>query len=421
MNSVILSNSVGKDIMLDKFKECNTKMKVLVINAGSSSLKYQLMVPDTREVLAKGLCERIGIDGHLKHQPTDKDVFDADIDLPNHEAAIKEVLNLLTHNHYGVIADVSEIDAVGHRVVHGGEDFTQSVVIDEKVIKGIEDCIPLAPLHNPANITGIRACQDVMPNTPMVGVFDTAFHQTIPPKGYMYALPYRYYTENKVRRYGFHGTSHDYVSKRAAELCGRPIEELRLVSCHLGNGASTCAIQYGKSIDTSMGLTPTDGLPMGTRSGAIDPSITEYISRVRGYSPERVAGVLNKESGMLGLSGVSSDFRDLEKAAEEGNERAELAMDIFCYKVTKRIGSGAAAMGGIDGVIFTAGVGENAPTIREKIMEGLEFMGLYIDKEKNKTRDEAIVSTDDSPGIIFVIPTNEELMIALDTERLLKD
>lgn len=395
-------------------------MKVLVINAGSSSLKYQLMDPDTREVLAKGLCERIGIDGHLKHTPTGKDVFDADVDLPDHDEAIQQVLALLTHNHYGVIKDINEIDAVGHRVVHGGEDFTHSVVIDRKVIKGIESCIPLAPLHNPANITGIKACEEVMPGKPMVAVFDTAFHQTIPPKGFMYALPYRYYTENKVRRYGFHGTSHDYVSKRASIMCGRPLEELRLVSCHLGNGASTCAIKFGKSIDTSMGLTPTDGLPMGTRSGAIDPSIIEYISRVRGYSPERVENILNKESGMLGLSGVSSDFRDLEKAAAEGNDRAQLAIDIFCYKVTKRIGSGAASMGGIDGVIFTAGVGENSPMIRARIMEDLGFLGLHIDAEKNNTREEAIVSRDDSPGYIFVVPTNEELMIALDTAKLVR-
>ena len=393
-------------------------MNVLVINAGSSSLKYQLMDPDTREVLAKGLCERIGIDGHLKHTPTGKDVYDADVDLPDHAEAIDRVLALLTHNHYGVIKDINEIDAIGHRVVHGGEDFTKSVIIDKKVIKGIEDCIPLAPLHNPANIVGIRACEAAMPGKPMIAVFDTAFHQTIPPKGYMYALPYRFYTENKVRRYGFHGTSHDYVSHRAAEMCGKPIEELRLVSCHLGNGASTCAIKFGKSIDTSMGFTPTDGLPMGTRSGAIDPSITEYIARVRGYSPERVENILNKESGMLGLSGVSSDFRDLEKAAAEGNERAQLAMDIFCYKVTKRIGSGAASMGGLDGVIFTAGVGENSPTIRAKIVEELGFLGLYMDLEKNKVRGEAIVSKDDSPAYIFVIPTNEELMIALDTARL---
>ncbi len=406
---------------MDLNKECIHTMKVLVINAGSSSLKYQLMDPDTREVLAKGLCERIGIDGHLKHTPTGKDAYDADLDLPDHSEAIDQVLALLTHKHYGVISDINEIDAIGHRVVHGGEDFTKSAVIDKSVLKGIEACIPLAPLHNPANITGIKACEAAMPGKPMVAVFDTAFHQTIPPKGYMYALPYRFYTENKVRRYGFHGTSHEYVSRRAAEMCGKPVEELRLVSCHLGNGASTCAIKFGQSIDTSMGFTPTDGLPMGTRSGAIDPSITEYIARVRGYSPERVENILNKESGMLGVSGVSSDFRDLEKAAAEGNERAQLAMDIFCYKVTKRIGSGAASMGGIDGVIFTAGVGENSATIRAKIMEDLGFLGLHMDLDKNNTREEAIVSKDDSPAYIFVIPTNEELMIALDTAKLVRE
>ena len=393
-------------------------MKVLVINAGSSSLKYQLMDTATRDVLAKGLCERIGIDGHLKHNPSGKDVFDADVDMPTHEEAIQQVLTMLTHNHYGVIKDNNEIDAIGHRVVHGGEDFTSSTIIDKKVLKGIENCIPLAPLHNPANITGIKACEDAMPGKPMVAVFDTAFHQTIPPKGFMYAIPYRFYSENKVRRYGFHGTSHDYVSQRAGILCGKPREELRLVSCHLGNGASTCAIKYGQSIDTSMGMTPTDGLPMGTRSGAVDPSITEYIARVRGYSPERVANILNKESGMLGISGVSSDFRDLEKAAAEGNERAQLAMDIFCYKVTKRIGSGAASMGGVDGVIFTAGVGENSPMIRARIMEDMAFLGFKLDPVRNNTREEAIVSAEDSKALIFVIPTNEELMIALDTAKL---
>lgn len=397
-------------------------MKVLVINAGSSSLKYQLLDPDTREVLAKGLCERIGIDGHLKHTPTGKDVYDADVEMEDHEDAIARVLELMTHNYYGVIKDINEIDAVGHRVVHGGEEFTHSVVIDKKVLKAIEACVPLAPIHNPANLTGIHACQEVLGDKPMVAVFDTAFHQTMPPKAFMYAVPYRWYSDNKVRRYGFHGTSHEYVSQRAAELIGRPIEDLRIVSCHLGNGASTCSIAFGKSVDTSMGFTPTDGLPMGTRSGAIDPSITEYIANVRGYSPRRVEDVLNKESGMLGVSGVSSDFRDLENAAAEGNERAQLAIDIFCYKVTKRIGSSAAAMGGVDAVVFTAGVGENSSTLRTKIMEGLEFLGLHMDPVKNQVRGkDAIISTDDSPGKILLIPTNEELMIALDTAKLVRE
>ncbi len=397
-------------------------MKILVINAGSSSLKYQLLDPDSKEVLAKGLCERIGIDGHLKHTPTGKDVFDADVDLPDHEVAIKEVLNILMHNHYGVIESMDEIDAVGHRVVHGGEAFTHSVIIDRKVMKGIKECVPLAPLHNPANLVGIEACQDVMPNKPMVAVFDTAFHQTMPPKAFIYAVPYRWYTENKVRRYGFHGTSHQYVCQRAAEMLGRPIEELRIVTCHLGNGASTCSVKFGKSIDTSMGFTPQDGLPMGTRSGAIDAAITEYIADQRGYSGKRVENVLNKESGMLGVSGVSSDFRDLEVAAEEGNERAQLALDIFAYKVTKRIGSAAAAMGGVDAVVFTAGVGENSASMRAKIMEGLEFLGLRLDPEKNDVRGkERIISTDDSPNAILLVPTNEELMIALDTAKLVRE
>ncbi|MBR5534026.1 MAG: acetate kinase [Ruminiclostridium sp.] len=397
-------------------------MKVLVINAGSSSLKYQLLDPDTKEVLAKGLCERIGIDGHLKHTPTGKDVFDADVEMPDHEVAIKEVLNILQHNHYGVIESMDEIDAVGHRVVHGGEQFTKSVLIDRKVIKGIRDCVPLAPLHNPANLIGIEACEDVLPGKPMVAVFDTAFHQTMPPKAYIYAVPYRWYTENKVRRYGFHGTSHQYVCQRAAEMLGRPLEELRIVTCHLGNGASTCSVKFGQSIDTSMGFTPQDGLPMGTRSGAIDAAITEYIADQRGYSGKRVENVLNKESGMLGVSGVSSDFRDLEVAAEEGNERAQLALDIFSYKVTKRIGSAAAAMGGVDAVVFTAGVGENSASMRASIMEGLEFLGFKIDPEKNNVRGkERIISTDDSKNAILLVPTNEELMIALDTARLVRE
>ena len=397
-------------------------MKILVINAGSSSLKYQLLDPDTQEVLAKGLCERIGIDGHLKHTPTGKDVFDADVDMPDHEVAIKEVLNIMMHNHYGVINSMDEIDAVGHRVVHGGEEFTKSVLIDRKVLKGIRDCVPLAPLHNPANLIGIEACEDVMPGKPMVAVFDTAFHQTMPPKAYIYAVPYRWYTENKVRRYGFHGTSHQYVCQRAAAMLGRPLEELRIVTCHLGNGASTCSVKFGKSIDTSMGFTPQDGLPMGTRSGAIDAAITEYIADQRGYSGKRVENVLNKESGMLGVSGVSSDFRDLEVAAAEGNERAQLALDIFAYKVTKRIGSAAAAMGGVDAVVFTAGVGENSATMRAKIMEGLEFLGLKIDPVKNDVRGkERIISTDDSTNAILLVPTNEELMIALDTARLVRE
>ena len=398
-------------------------MNILVINAGSSSLKYQLLNPETQEVLAKGLCERIGIDGKFTYKPTGKEaVKEADVAMPTHSEAIQAVLNALVDPANGVITSMDEIGAVGHRVVHGGEKFASSVLITDEVMAAIEECNPLAPLHNPANIIGIKACQALMPNTPMVAVFDTAFHQTMPPKAYIYAVPYRWYTENKVRRYGFHGTSHQYVSQRAADMLGRPIEELRIATCHLGNGASTCSVKFGKSIDTSMGFTPQDGLPMGTRAGAIDAAITEYIVDQRGYSGKRVESALNKESGMLGISGVSSDFRDLEAAAAEGNERAQLAIDVFCYKVTKRIGSCAAAMGGLDAVVFTAGVGENSASLRAKIMEGLEFLGLKLDPEKNNVRGkETIISTDDSPNKILLIPTNEELVIALDTARLVRE
>ena len=399
-------------------------MKILVINAGSSSLKYQLIDMANEQVMAKGLCERIGIDGHLKHSPLvgGKPVFNEDVPMPTHSEAIAAVIEKLTSPEYGVVSSMKEIDAVGHRVVHGGEKFASSVRIDDAVMAALEECIPFAPLHNPANITGINACKAVMGDVPMVAVFDTAFHQTMPPKAYIYAVPYRWYTENKVRRYGFHGTSHQYVSQRAADMLGRPIEELRIATCHLGNGASTCSVKFGKSIDTSMGFTPQDGLPMGTRAGAIDAAITEYIVDQRGYSGKRVESALNKESGMLGISGVSSDFRDLEAAAAEGNERAQLAIDVFCYKVTKRIGSCAAAMGGLDAVVFTAGVGENSASLRAKIMEGLEFLGLKLDPEKNNVRSkETIISTDDSPNKILLIPTNEELVIALDTARLVRE
>jgi acetate kinase len=394
-------------------------MNILVINAGSSSLKYQLLDSETHNVLAIGLCERIGIDGHIKHTPCNKDAYEADIAMPTHAEAIKTMLELLVSPEYGVIKSISEIGAVGHRVVHGGEKFATSVLITDEVLKAVEDCIPLAPLHNPPNITGIKACQAVMPDVPMVAVFDTAFHQTIPPKAFLYALPYEYYTENKVRRYGFHGTSHYYVTKRAAEFLGKSVEELRLVSCHLGNGSSVCAVKFGKSVETSMGFTPLDGLPMGTRCGAIDPSIEEYILKQRHLTPEQFNDIMNKKSGVLGISGISSDFRDLGKAADEGNERAELAIEVFTYKVTKRIASAAAAMGGLDAVIFTAGIGENSADLRARIMEGLEFMGLQLDPEKNKVRGkEADVSTDDSIHKILVIPTNEELVIALDTARI---
>ena len=387
-------------------------MNILVINAGSSSLKYQLLNPETEELLAKGLCERIGIDGKFTYKPQSegKEKLDAvDIAMPTHAEAIKTVLNTLVDPKNGVIASMKEIDAVGHRVVHGGEKFAHSVLITDDVMKAIEECIPLAPLHNPANITGIKACQEVMPGVPMVAVFDTAFHQTMPPRAFTYAIPYEYYTQDGIRRYGFHGTSHSYVSKRAAEILDLPIEVLKIVTCHLGNGSSVDAIAGGKSIETSM----------GTRCGSIDVSIIEYLMENHNMTIDEVMNILNKKSGMLGVSGVSSDFRDLEKAADEGNERAKLAIDMFCYKTHKRIGSAAAAMNGIDVLIFTAGVGENSPELREKIASGLDFMGVKIDHTKNMVRGkEAIVSTDDSRVKILVIPTNEELVIAQDTSSI---
>ena len=395
-------------------------MNILVINAGSSSLKYQLLNPDTQEVLAKGLCERIGIDGKFTYKPAGKDpIKDADVAMPTHSEAIQTVLHALVDEKNGVISSMKEIDAVGHRVVHGGEKFAQSVLITDEVMAAIEECNPLAPLHNPANIIGIKACQELMPGTPMVAVFDTAFHQTMPPVAYTYALPYEYYEQDKVRRYGFHGTSHKYVSQRAAAMLGKPIEELKLISCHLGNGSSITAIDGGKSVDTSMGFTPLAGLPMGTRSGDLDAGILEYLMHKHGYKIDEMLNVLNKKSGVLGISGVSSDFRDLESAAPQGNQRAQLALDVFDYSVKKFIGSYAAAMGGVDAIIFTAGVGENGPDTRANVVSGLEFMGVKIDPEKNNTRGKEVdVATDDSKVRILVIPTNEELMIAMDTAAI---
>ena len=395
-------------------------MNILVINAGSSSLKYQLLNPDTQEVLAKGLCERIGIDGKFTYKPAGKDpIKDADVAMPTHSEAIQTVLHALVDEKNGVISSMKEIDAVGHRVVHGGEKFAQSVLITDEVMAAIEECNPLAPLHNPANIIGIKACQELMPGTPMVAVFDTAFHQTMPPVAYTYALPYEYYEQDKVRRYGFHGTSHKYVSHRAAAMLGKPIEELKLISCHLGNGSSITAIDGGKSVDTSMGFTPLAGLPMGTRSGDLDAGILEYLMHKHGYNIDEMLNVLNKKSGVLGISGVSSDFRDLESAAPQGNQRAQLALDVFDYSVKKFIGSYAAAMGGVDAIIFTAGVGENGPDTRANVVSGLEFMGVKIDPEKNNTRGKEVdVATDDSKVRILVIPTNEELMIAMDTAAI---
>ena len=397
-------------------------MKILVINAGSSSLKYQLLDPEKQQVLAKGLCERIGIDGRFTYKPEGKEpIKDAEVAMPTHSEAIQTVLNALVDPANGVISSMDEIDAVGHRVVHGGEKFAKSVLITDEVMAAIEECNPLAPLHNPANIIGIKACQTLMPKTPMVAVFDTAFHQTMPALAYTYALPYEFYTEDKVRRYGFHGTSHKYVAARAAAMLGKPIQELKLISCHLGNGSSITAVDGGRSVDTSMGFTPLAGLPMGTRSGDLDAGILEYLMHKHGYDIDKMLNILNKKSGVEGISGVSSDFRDLETAANEGNDRAQLALDVFAYSVKKLIGSYAAAMGGVDAVIFTAGVGENDPGTRAKAVAGLEFMGIQIDPEKNNVRGKEVdVAAAGSRARVLVIPTNEELMIAQDTAALVK-
>ena len=397
-------------------------MNILVINAGSSSLKYQLLNPETQQVLAKGLCERIGIDGKFTYKPEGKQaVKEADVAMPTHSEAIKAVLDALVDPANGVIGSMSEIDAVGHRVVHGGEKFAKSVLITDEVMSAIEECNPLAPLHNPANIIGIKACQALMPGTPMVAVFDTAFHQTMPSEAYMYALPYEYYEKDKVRRYGFHGTSHKYVTQRAAAMLGKPIEELKLISCHLGNGSSIAAVDGGKSVDTSMGFTPLAGLPMGTRCGDIDAGILQYLMNKYGMDIDQMLNVLNKKSGVEGLSLVGSDFRDLEKAAENGDPKAELARKKFSYEVRKYVGAYAAAMGGVDAVIFTAGVGENDHGIRELACEGLGYMGLELDKAANNVRGkETVISAPSSKVKVLLIPTNEELMIAIDTAALAK-
>ena len=399
-------------------------MNILVINAGSSSLKYQLLNPETGDLLAKGLCERIGIDGKFTYKPQveGKKVLDAiDVAMPTHSEAIQAVLDALVDAENGVIGSMKEIDAVGHRVVHGGEAFNKSVLITDEVMKAIEDCIPLAPLHNPANLTGIRACQQVMPGVPMVAVFDTAFHQTMPAKAYMYALPYEYYENDKVRRYGFHGTSHKYVAGRAAAMLGKKPEELKLISCHLGNGSSVTAVDGGKSVDTSMGFTPLAGLPMGTRAGDLDAGILQYVMNKYGLSIDEMLNVLNKKSGVEGLSGVSSDFRDLENAAAEGNEKASLSREKFAYEVKKYVGAYAAAMGGVDAIIFTAGVGENDKAIRAMVCKGLEYMGVKLDDEANSVRGkETVISTADSKVKVLLIPTNEELMIAMDTASIVK-
>lgn len=395
-------------------------MNVLVINCGSSSLKFQLINSDSEQVLAKGLCERIGIDGRLTYQPAGGEKAVSDKAMPTHTEAIQFVIDALTDAETGVVKSLDEIGAVGHRVVHGGEKFTKSVVITDEVKAAIEECNDLAPLHNPANLIGINACQALMPNTPMVAVFDTAFHQTMPEKAYIYGLPYEYYDKYKVRRYGFHGTSHSFVSKRAAELVGKPYDQVKTIVCHLGNGASICAVENGKSVDTSMGLTPLEGLVMGTRSGDIDPAILEFIAKKEDLDIAGLMNVLNKKSGVEGISGVSSDFRDLDNAAAEGNKQAQIALDVFAYRVAKYVGSYTAAMNGVDVIAFTAGIGENAANVRESVCEYLGYLGIEIDQEANGKRGQEItISTPDSKVKVMVIPTNEELAIARDTVALI--
>ena len=395
-------------------------MNVLVINCGSSSLKFQLINSDTEGVLAKGLCERIGIDGRLTYQPEGGEKKTEELAMPTHTEAIQFVINALTDAERGVVKDLSEIGAVGHRVVHGGEKFANSVVITDEVKKAIEECNDLAPLHNPANLIGINACQELMPETPMVAVFDTAFHQTMPEKAYMYGLPYEYYEKYAVRRYGFHGTSHSFVSKRASEILGKSYEDMKTIVCHLGNGASISAVLNGECVDTSMGLTPLEGLVMGTRSGDIDPAILEFIAKKEGLNITELMNMLNKKSGVYGLSNnLSSDFRDLETAADEGNKQAQVALDVFCYRVAKYVGSYVAAMKGVDTIVFTAGIGENAGLVRTKVCEYLGYLGITLDQEANGKRGEEIaISTPDSKVTVMVIPTNEELAIARETVAL---
>lgn len=397
-------------------------MKVLVINCGSSSLKYQLIDMTNENVLVKGLAERIGIDGSvLKHEKSGMDKVVIEKPMANHVVAIQMVLDALVDSTHGAIKSLDEISAVGHRVVHGGDKFSTSVLIDEKVIAGIRECIPLGPLHNPANLMGIEACQKLMPKTKQVAVFDTAFHQTMPDEAFMYALPYEYYTKHKIRRYGFHGTSHKFVSMKALEMLKTKSADFKLITCHLGNGSSLAAVKGGKCMDTSMGLTPLEGMIMGTRCGDMDPAIVTFIMESEKLSPQEMSNVMNKKSGMLGISGVSSDFRDIEEAANNGNKNARLALDMFCYRVRKYIGSYAAALGGVDAIVFTAGVGENSTTVRTQICQGLEFLGIKLDNEKNKLRGEArFINATDSKVKVLVIPTNEELMIAKDTLALTK-
>ena len=397
-------------------------MNILVINCGSSSLKFQLIDMTTEAVQAKGLCERIGIDGsRIVYTPAGGEKMTIESPMPTHTEAIKLVLDCLTNAEYGVIKSLKEINAVGHRVVHGGEKFTSSTIITDEVIKVIEECNELAPLHNPANLIGINVCRELMPGVPMVGVFDTAFHQTMPKKAYLYGLPIKAYTDYKIRRYGFHGTSHSFVSKRVAEFLGKPVEDLKTIVCHLGNGASICAVDGGKSVDTSMGFTPLAGLVMGTRSGDIDPAILEYYANKEGLTLSEVTTVLNKKSGMEGLTGGKSDFRDLEEGYEAGDQACIDAIEVFCYNVARFVGAYAASLNGVDVIAFTAGIGENSGFVRGKICEYLGYLGITIDAEQNSKRGEdIIISTPDSKVTVCVIPTNEELMIARDTKALVE-
>ena len=398
-------------------------MNILVINCGSSSLKYQLINSESEEVLAKGLCERIGIDGScITHQPKGGEKVKTEIAMPTHTQAFAAVIEKLTDEKVGVVKSLAEIDAVGHRIVHGGEKFASSVVIDEEVMKAIEDCNDLAPLHNPANLIGINSCREIMPDVPMVAVFDTAFHQTMPKKAYLYGLPYEYYEKYKVRRYGFHGTSHDFVSNRVAEIMGRKREDLKIIVCHLGNGASVSAVKNGKCVDTSMGLTPLEGLIMGTRSGDIDPAIVSFLADKEGKTADEIINICNKKSGVLGLSGgVSSDFRDLAQAAADGNEKADIALKTWAYHVAKYVGAYAAAMNGVDVIAFTAGVGENNVDARAEVCSYLGYLGVTINAEANKKRGEEVeISTPDSTTKVYVVPTDEELAIARETARLVK-
>ena len=398
-------------------------MNILVINCGSSSLKYQLINSESEEVLAKGLCERIGIDGScITHQPKGGEKVKTEIAMPTHTQAVAAVIEKLTDETVGVVKSLAEIDAVGHRIVHGGEKFASSVVIDAEVMKAIEDCNDLAPLHNPANLIGINSCKEIMPDVPMVAVFDTAFHQTMPKKAYLYGLPYEYYEKYKVRRYGFHGTSHDFVSNRVAEIMGRKREDLKIIVCHLGNGASVSAVKNGKCVDTSMGLTPLEGLIMGTRSGDIDPAIVSFLADKEGKTADEIINICNKKSGVLGLSGgVSSDFRDLAQAAADGNEKADIALKTWAYHVAKYVGAYAAAMNGVDVIAFTAGVGENNVDARAEVCSYLGYLGVTINAEANKKRGEEVeISTPDSTTKVYVVPTDEELAIARETARLVK-